>query len=289
MKRILQVVLSFAFIVSQLVCSFAQTNQSPFKITTVSPPFVREGDRPFFQFLLTNSTKFDWTGTGHFTLNDSATKEAVDGWFFNSLGNQYFTIDPLKKDYIRFPLEIPFNFNKKAQWKFCAISKNDTLCSQGQLRILPWQYENEESSLPQSTELPIVRKKLNGVSVEELVVVQSGSLLKVEVEIERNQYSKQFELKENLPAGISIDPESIMVKGDGNSILFEGKHLKKEGLENAHDFALKIDFSTTRIIRLTYQMRATYPGTYHVPPTELHLTDSDTFITRSPVGVLTIE
>jgi hypothetical protein len=289
LKRIVQTALSFIFIISQVVCSFAQTNQAPFKVTSVFPPFVREGDKPFFQFLLSNSTKFDWTGTGHFTLNDAATKEAVDGWFFNSLGNQYFTIDPLKKDYIRFPLEIPFNFNKKAEWKFCANSKKDTLCSQGQLRILPWRYENEESSLPQVADVPIVTKKLNTASVEDLIVVQSGRLINVEVEIQRNQYSKQFELKENLPAGISINPESILVKGDGNHILFQGKDLKKEGLENAHDFALKIDFSTTRIIRLTYQMRATYPGTYHVPPTELHLTDSTTFITRSPVGILTIE
>ncbi len=256
---------------------------------SVSPPFVREGDKPFFQFLLTNSTKFDWTGTGHFTLNDSATKEAVDGWFFNSLGNQYFTIDPLKKDYIRFPLEIPFNFNKKAQWKFCANSIKDTLCSQGLLRILPWPYENEESSLAQSAELPIVRKKINGVSVEDLVIVQSGGSLSVEVEIVRNQYTKQFELKENLPAGISIDPESLLVKGDRNNILFEGKKLKKDELENAHDFILKIDFNTAQIIRLSYQMRAIFPGTYHVPPTELHVTNSTTLITRSPVGLLTIE
>jgi hypothetical protein len=289
LKRIVQVVLSFIFLVSQVVCSFAQTNPSSFNVTSVSPPFVREGDKPFFQFLLSNSTKFDWAGTGHFTLNDSATKEAVDGWFFNSLGNQYFTIDALKKDFVRFPLEIPFNFNKKAQWKFCAIAKTDTLCSQGQLRILPWRYENEESSLLQSAELPVVRKKLNGESVEDLVVVQNGGLINVEVEILRNQYTKQFEVKENLPAGISIDPESLLVKGDRNNILFEGKHLKKEELENAHDFVLKIDFSSTRIIRLSYQMRAIYPGTYHVPPTELHLTDSITFITRSPVGVLTIE
>jgi hypothetical protein len=289
LKRIVQVALSFIFTVSQVVCSFAQTNQTSFKVTSVSPPFVREGDKPFFQFLLTNSTKFDWTGTGHFTLNDSATKEAVDGWFFNSLGNQYFTIDPLKKDYIRFPLEIPFNFNKKAQWKFCANSIKDTLCSQGLLRILPWPYENEESSLVQSAELPIVRKKINGVSVEDLVIVQSGGSLSVEVEIVRNQYTKQFELKENLPAGISIDPESLLVKGDRNNILFEGKKLKKDELENAHDFILKVDFNTAQIIRLSYQMRAIFPGTYHVPPTELHVTNSTTLITRSPVGLLTIE
>ena len=64
MKRIVQVALSFIFIASQVVCSFAQTNATLFKVTSVSPSFVREGDKPFFQFLLSNSTKFDWTGTG---------------------------------------------------------------------------------------------------------------------------------------------------------------------------------------------------------------------------------
>ena len=32
-------------------------------------------------------------------------------------------IDALKKDFVRFPLEIPFNFNKKAQWKTLALPR----------------------------------------------------------------------------------------------------------------------------------------------------------------------
>lgn len=289
MKKIVQIFFAISCLIIAPAITNAQSNKASHQLTSLIPPFVREGDRPIFQFRLSNSSSLDWGGTAHFTLSDSVTNEAVDGWFFNSLGNQYFTIDPLKKDFIGFPLEIPFDFKKKAQWKLCTVATIDTLCSQGSIRILPWQYENEEPTTPLSPELPVVRKKINGKSVDELIVVRKGELIQVEVEIQCSRYKKAFSVTENLPAGILINPTSILVKGSNNQILFSSKNFPTNSLTDAHDFSIKEDFSKTPILKISYQLRATYLGTFHIPPTLLKLTDAQTVITRSAIGLLTIE
>ena len=268
---------------------FAQSSQPTHQTTPLIPPFVREGDRPIFQFQLTNSSQLDWGGTAHFTLIDSISKEAVDGWFFNSLGNQYFTIDPLKKDFIGFPLEIPFDLNKKAVWKFCAITQIDTNCTQGQVRILPWPYENEPTAATLSPQLPTIRKKINRKSVEELIVVRKGELIQVEIEIQSSSFKKLLQITENLPAGLLINPHSLIVKGDKNQILLTGSNFPKDTLTQASDFSIKEDFSKISFIKITYQLRATYPGIFHIPPTLVKLRDTSPFISRSAIGLLTIE
>ncbi len=287
MKKIAFVVIGVVLFTPAFV--LAQSSQSTHQTTPLIPPFIREGDRPIFQFQLTNSSQLDWGGTAHFTLIDSLSKEAVDGWFFNSLGNQYFTIDPLKKDFIGFPLEIPFEFNKKAQWKFCTITQNDTNCTQGQVRILPWPYENEPTAATLSPKLPTIRKKIMGKSVEETMVVRKGELIQVEIEIHSSPTKKPFQITENLPAGLLMNPHSLIVKGDKNQILLTGKNFPKDTLVQASDFSIKEDFSKTSFIKISYQLRATYLGSFHIPPTLVMMTDTSPSISRSAIGLLTIE
>lgn len=267
----------------------AQSSQSTHQTTPFIPPFVREGDRPIFQFQLTNSSQLDWSGTAHFTLIDSLSKEAVDGWFFNSLGNQYFTIDPLKKDFIGFPLEIPFELNKKAQWQFCTITQTDTNCTQGQVRILPWPYENESRVATLLTKPPTLRKKINGKSVEESMVVRKGELILVEVEIHSSPTKKPFQIIENLPAGLLITPHSLLVKGEKNQILLTGKNFFKGSPNELSDFPIEEDFSKTSYIKISYQLRATHLGIFHIPPTLVKWRDTAQYISRSATGLLTIE
>lgn len=287
MKKIAFVVIGFVLFTPAFV--FAQSSQTTHQTTPFIPPFVREGDRPIFQFQLSNSSQLDWAGTSHFTLIDSLTKETVDGWFFNSLGNQYFTIDPLKKDFIGFPLEIPFELNKKAQWKFCTITQIDTHCTQGQVRILPWPYENEPTAATISLKPPTLRKKINGKSVEESMVVRKGELILVEVEIKGSPSKKPLQITENLPAGLLIIPNSLLIKGDRNQILLTGKNFFKGSQNEASDFSIAEDFSKTSFIKISYQLRATYPGSFHIPPTLIKLTDTAHYISRSATGLLTIE
>ncbi len=101
-----------------------------------APRFLREGDRMEFSAKIVNLTKKEITGTSQLELLDAGTNKPVDGWFKNVFANQYFTIPAGQSVAVKFPMEVPSNFNAAMMYRIKAITK-DNLYSDGEEAALP--------------------------------------------------------------------------------------------------------------------------------------------------------
>ncbi|HMK26878.1 MAG TPA: alpha-2-macroglobulin family protein [Chitinophagaceae bacterium] len=89
-----------------------------------APRFLREGDRMEFSSKIVNLTDKELTGTAELQLVDATTNEAVDGWFNNMAPNQYFTVAAGQSEAVRFPIQVPYLFNKALVWRIVAKAGN---------------------------------------------------------------------------------------------------------------------------------------------------------------------
>jgi uncharacterized protein YfaS (alpha-2-macroglobulin family) len=99
-----------------------------------APRFLREGDRMEFSSKIVNLTDKEMTGTAEFQLFDAETNELVDGRFKNSVPNQYFTVAAGQSEAVKFPIEVPYLFNKALVWRIIAKAGN---YSDGEENALP--------------------------------------------------------------------------------------------------------------------------------------------------------
>jgi len=89
-----------------------------------APRFLREGDKMEFSSKIVNLTDKELTGTAELQLFDATTNQPVDGWFRNSFPNQYFTVAAGQSEAIKFPIEVPYLFNKALVWRVVAKAGN---------------------------------------------------------------------------------------------------------------------------------------------------------------------
>jgi uncharacterized protein YfaS (alpha-2-macroglobulin family) len=101
-----------------------------------APRFLREGDRMEFSAKIVNLTDKEITGTSQLELLDAGSNKPVDGWFKNVFPNQYFTIPAGQSVAVKFPMEVPSNFNAAMMYRIKAITK-DNLYSDGEEAALP--------------------------------------------------------------------------------------------------------------------------------------------------------
>jgi uncharacterized protein YfaS (alpha-2-macroglobulin family) len=85
-----------------------------------APRFLREGDKMEFSSKVVNLTDKEITGTAQLELIDATTNEPVDGWFRNMAPNQYFTVAAGQSEVVKFPIEVPYQFNKALTWRVVA-------------------------------------------------------------------------------------------------------------------------------------------------------------------------
>ena len=114
--------------------------QNPLLVQIQIPNFLREGDRIELSAKVTNFSDHELTGTTQLTLLNAATNQSVDGWFKNIFPTQYFTVAAGQSLDIKFPIEIPYNYNSALKYQVTAttnppklikepINKNDSLDS----------------------------------------------------------------------------------------------------------------------------------------------------------------
>jgi hypothetical protein len=106
--------LSFGYSSKEIV------TQKQLMVQPNAPRFLREGDKLEFSAKLVNLTGKEITGQAEFQLFDAATNQSVDGLFKNVIPNQYFTIAAGQSEAIKFPIEIPYQFNKVLTWRIVA-------------------------------------------------------------------------------------------------------------------------------------------------------------------------
>ena len=91
--------------------------QSSIQVKTELPFFFYQGDQPKLQFVLHNTSLQEKTGNLQLELFDAAKKQPVDGWFYNQLANQYFTLGAGERTVVRFPVTIPHIFTGSVDWQ----------------------------------------------------------------------------------------------------------------------------------------------------------------------------
>ncbi|HWR31938.1 MAG TPA: alpha-2-macroglobulin family protein, partial [Chitinophagaceae bacterium] len=89
-----------------------------------APRFLREGDRMELSSKIVNMTDKELTGTAELQLVDATTNEPVDGWFSNMAPNQYFTVAAGQSEAVKFPIQVPYLFNKALVWRIIAKAGN---------------------------------------------------------------------------------------------------------------------------------------------------------------------
>jgi Bacterial Alpha-2-macroglobulin MG10 domain/Alpha-2-macroglobulin family/MG2 domain len=110
------------------------TTQKPLMVQPNAPRFLREGDKMEFSAKLVNMTDKEITGTAVLELLDAATNKPVDGWFKNIFPTQYFTVAAGESFAVKFPMEVPFNFNSAMTYRIVAKT---TDASDGEEMALP--------------------------------------------------------------------------------------------------------------------------------------------------------
>ncbi len=108
--------------------------QKPLMVQPNAPRFMREGDKMEFSAKVVNLSEKEITGKAQLELLDAATNKPVDGWFKNMFPTQYFTIPAGQSAAVKFPIEIPFNFNSALTYRIVAKTDN---ASDGEEMALP--------------------------------------------------------------------------------------------------------------------------------------------------------
>ncbi|HEX7904246.1 MAG TPA: alpha-2-macroglobulin family protein [Chitinophagaceae bacterium] len=89
-----------------------------------APRFLREGDKMEFSTKIVNLTEKELTGQAELQLIDATTNQPVDGWFKNMMPNQYFTVAAGQSEAVKFPIEVPYLFNKALVWRIVAKAES---------------------------------------------------------------------------------------------------------------------------------------------------------------------
>jgi uncharacterized protein YfaS (alpha-2-macroglobulin family) len=110
------------------------TTQKTLMVQPNAPRFLREGDNLEFVAKISNLSDKELTGQATLALVDATTGNSVDGWFQNSFPVQYFTASAGQSTVVKFPLQVPFNYNKPLTWKVIARAEE---FSDGEENTLP--------------------------------------------------------------------------------------------------------------------------------------------------------
>jgi hypothetical protein len=99
-----------------------------------APRFLREGDNMEFSSRLVNLSDKEITGRVIFELIDATDNTPVDKLFRNISSAQNFTVASGQNIAIKFPIQIPFGYNRLVTWRIKAVSGD---FSDGEENVLP--------------------------------------------------------------------------------------------------------------------------------------------------------
>ncbi|HQR92442.1 MAG: hypothetical protein B7X72_08110, partial [Sphingobacteriia bacterium 39-39-8] len=108
--------------------------QKTLMLQSNAPRFFREGDKMEFSTRIANLSDKELTGQVTLELIDPTTNTSVDGWFQNIFPTQYFTVAAGQNSPVKFPIQIPFTYNKPLIWRVVARSGN---YSDGEEQTIP--------------------------------------------------------------------------------------------------------------------------------------------------------
>ncbi len=128
--------------------------QKPLMVQPNAPRFMREGDNMEFSAKIVNLSDSEVTGIATLELLDAATNKPVDGWFKNVFPLQYFTVAAGQSAAVKFPMEIPFNFNSAMIYRIIAKSTGNSPSGDGGFS------DGEEMAIPILTNRMLVTESM---------------------------------------------------------------------------------------------------------------------------------
>lgn len=108
--------------------------QKKLMVQANAPRFLREGDNMEFSGKVVNLSDKEITGQVRLELIDAANGVSVDGWFQNVFPTQYFTVEAGQSSALKFPIQIPFSFNRPLTWRLTGFAGE---YSDGEENMLP--------------------------------------------------------------------------------------------------------------------------------------------------------
>ena len=128
--------------------------QKPLMVQPNAPRFLREGDGMEFSAKIVNLSDKEITGTTQLELLDATTNQPVDGWFKNIFPTQYFTVSAGQSAAVKFPMEVPFNFNSALTYRITAKASGDLTSAESGFS------DGEEKSIPVLTNRMLVTESM---------------------------------------------------------------------------------------------------------------------------------
>lgn len=114
---------------------FSAIGQPVIVPTAQFPSFLYQGDQPKLPLSLLNTGATEKTGNLQLELWDGLKKQSVDGWLYNQLANQYFTLNAGERQTALFPLMIPYEFTGILQWQMTVRVDSVKKILQGNIAI----------------------------------------------------------------------------------------------------------------------------------------------------------
>ena len=125
-----------------------------------APRFLREGDRMEFSAKIVNLTNKELTGTASFELFDATSNKTVDSRFQNMSPNQNFTVAAGQSHAVKFPIQVPYLFNKALLWRIIARAKVSPPTGGGGLEGAGEVSDGEEAAMPVLTNRMLVTETM---------------------------------------------------------------------------------------------------------------------------------
>jgi hypothetical protein len=137
--------------------------QKKMMVQANAPRFMREGDNMEFSGKIINMGEKEITGQVTLELVDPVTNTSIDGWFQNVFPVQYFTVEAGQSFAVKFPIQIPFSYNRPLTWRIKAKAGEFSDGEENTLPILTNRMLVTESLpvfLPNDTTLHFTLEKL---------------------------------------------------------------------------------------------------------------------------------
>lgn len=143
------------------------------------PRFLREGDNMELSAKIVNLGDKELTGQVTLELVDALTNTSIDGWFQHVFPVQYFTAEAGKSIAVKFPIQVPFSYNKPLIWRMIAKAGN---FSDGEENMLP--VVTNRTLVTESLPLLLLKDTTQSFRFEKLLAANSETLTHEAITIE---------------------------------------------------------------------------------------------------------
>lgn len=199
---------------SGMQSAYIQT-QKTLMVQSNAPRFMREGDKMEFSTRIANMSDKELTGQITLELVDATTNTSVDGWFQNIFPTQYFTVGAKQTETVKFPIQIPFSYNKPLIWRVVARSGNYSDGEENVLAVL-----SNRSLVTESLPILVKGDTTQQFHFEKLLNQNSSSLTNesLTIEFSSNPIWYAVQALPYLKLGMDHCAEAIFNKIYANSI-----------------------------------------------------------------------